>query len=318
MAYSPPLTITPRLITLVSEISELIGHLALTRDGELAPQLRRGNRIRTIQASLAIENNTLTLEQVTAVLAGKTVLGLPKEIQEVRNAFAAYEAMSAWAPTSSADLLRAHGRLMHGLCDDAGQWRSSGVGIYRGEQLVHMAPPATQVPRLMEQLMQWLAETEAHPLIASCALHYELEFIHPFSDGNGRMGRLWQTVILSRWQPVMAFLPVEAIIKERQEHYYHQLSQADRLSDCTDFILFLLEALRDALTEAIAAQPASQFTQLEKMRVETQVKTQEQILLLLQQNPHMTLSEVADTIGKSVSTVERAVAKLKKQNRKLI
>ncbi|WP_323907846.1 Fic family protein [Aeromonas caviae] len=227
--------------------------------------------------------------------------------------------MSAWAPTSSADLLRAHGRLMHGLCDDAGQWCSSGVGIYRGEQLVHMAPPATQVPRLMEQLMQWLAETEAHPLIASCALHYELEFIHPFSDGNGRMGRLWQTVILSRWQPVMAFLPVEAIIKERQEHYYHQLSQADRLSDCTDFILFLLEALRDALTEAIAAQPASQFTQLEKTRVETpvemRVKTPDAVLAILVAEPTLTLKQVAERIGRSTSTVERAAAALVKAGR---
>ncbi|WMX35723.1 Fic family protein [Aeromonas caviae] len=254
---------------------------------------------------------------------GKPVLGLPREIQEVRNAFAAYEAMSAWAPTSSADLLRAHGRLMHGLCDDAGQWRSSGVGIYRGEQLVHMAPPATQVPRLMEQLVQWLAETEAHPLIASCALHYELEFIHPFSDGNGRMGRLWQTVILSRWQPVMAFLPVEAIIKERQEHYYHQLSQADRLSDCTDFILFLLEALRDALAEAITAQPTSQPTLPEKVRVETPVemkvemraKTPDAVLALLASEPALTLTQVAERIGKSTSTVERAAAALVKAGR---
>ncbi|MGL6349920.1 MAG: Fic family protein, partial [Aeromonas sp.] len=235
----------------------------------------------------------------------------------------AYEAMSAWAPTSSADLLRAHGRLMHGLCDDAGQWRSSGVGIYRGEQLVHMAPPATQVPRLMEQLMQWLAETEAHPLIASCALHYELEFIHPFSDGNGRMGRLWQTVILSRWQPVMAFLPVEAIIKERQEHYYHQLSQADRLSDCTDFILFLLEALRDALAEAITAQPTSQPTPPEKVRVETPVemkvemraKTPDAVLALLASEPALTLTQVAERIGRSTSTVERAAAALVKAGR---
>ena len=285
--------------------------------------LHRENRIRTIQASLAIEHNTLSLDQVTAVIDGKPVLGLPREIQEVRNAFAAYEAMSAWAPTSSADLLRAHGRLMHGLCDDAGQWRSSGVGIYRGEQLVHMAPPATQVPRLMEQLMQWLAETEAHPLIASCVLHYELEFIHPFSDGNGLMGRLWQTVILSRWQPVMAFLPVEAIIKERQEHYYHQLSQADRLSDCTDFILFLLEALRDALAEAITAQPTSQPTPPEKARVETpvemkvemRVKTPDAVLAILVAEPTLTLKQVAERIGRSTSTVERAAAALVKAGR---
>ena len=321
-AYSPPFTLTHAMLSRVAEIAELVGQWRSTQSSQV-PMLRRENRIRTIQASLAIEHNTLSLDQVTAVIDGKPVLGLPRDIQEVRNAFAAYEAMSAWAPTSSADLLRAHGRLMHGLCDDAGQWRSSGVGIYRGEQLVHMAPPATQVPRLMEQLMQWLAETEAHPLIASCALHYELEFIHPFSDGNGRMGRLWQTVILSRWQPVMAFLPVEAIIKERQEHYYHQLSQADRLSDCTDFILFLLEALRDALAEAITAQPTSQPTPPEKVRVETPVemkvemraKTPDAVLALLASEPALTLTQVAERIGKSTSTVERAAAALVKAGR---
>nr|WP_280639602.1 Fic family protein [Aeromonas veronii] len=212
---------------------------------------------------------------------------------------------------------------MRGLCDDAGHWRSGGVGIYRGEQLVHMAPPVNQVPRLMRQLLTWLAETEAHPLIASCALHYELEFIHPFADGNGRMGRLWQTVILSRWQPVMAFLPVEAVIKARQDHYYQQLSQADRRSDCTEFILFLLEALRDALAQAISIQPAAVSPHQEKMRVEMKVETQVEkrtktpqvILAELTTEPTITLKQVAERIGKSTSTVERAVAVLVKDGR---
>ncbi|WP_447832269.1 Fic family protein [Aeromonas salmonicida] len=314
-AYSPPFTLTHAMLSRVAEIAELVGQWRSTQSSQV-PMLRRENRIRTIQASLAIEHNTLSLEQVTAVIEGKTVLGLPREIQEVRNAFAAYEAMPDWDPTALADLLSGHGRLMYGLCDDAGNWRSSGVGIYRGEQLVHMAPPANQVPRLMGQLLQWLAVTEAHPLIASCALHYELEFIHPFADGNGRIGRLWQTVILGRWQPVLAFLPVESIIKERQEHYYQQLSQADRLSDCTDFILFLLEALRDALAQAIVAQPTAVSISQEKMRVEMlvkmKVKTPELILAVLAEAPALTLKEVALRIGKSTSTVERAVSTLVK------
>lgn len=317
--YSPPFTLTHAMLTRVAEIAELVGQWRSTQSSQV-PMLRRENRIRTIQASLAIEHNTLSVEQVTAVIDGKPVLGLPREIQEVRNAFAAYEAMSSWDPASPKDLLNAHGRLMFGLCDDAGAWRISGVGIYRGEQLVHMAPPANQVPRLMGQLLDWLANTEAHPLIASCALHYELEFIHPFSDGNGRMGRLWQTVILSRWQPVMAYLPVETVIKTRQDVYYQQLSQADRQSDCTDFILFLLEALRDALAQAIAVQPASLSTELDKMRVEDQakmkvemrVKTPDLILGVLAAEPTLTLKEVAERIGKSTSTVERAVAALVK------
>ena len=317
-AYSPPFALTHSLLSRVAEIAELVGQWRSTQNSQV-PMLRRENRIRTIQASLAIEHNTLSLEQVTAVIEGKTVLGLPREIQEVRNAFAAYEAMPGWDPTSPVDLLSAHGRLMYGLCDDAGKWRSSGVGIYRGEQLVHMAPPANQVPRLMGQLLQWLADTEAHPLIASCALHYELEFIHPFSDGNGRMGRLWQTVILSRWQPVLAFLPVETVIKERQARYYEQLSQADRLSDCTDFILFLLEALRDTLAQAIAAQPTSASISQEKtlveMKVEMRAKTPEAVLALLAVEPNLTLKEVALRIGKSTSTVERAASVLVKAGR---
>ncbi|HDK8694915.1 Fic family protein [Aeromonas hydrophila] len=313
-AYSPPFTLTHAMLSRVAEIAELVGQWRSVQRSQV-PMLRRENRIRTIQASLAIEHNTLSVEQVTAVIEGKTVLGLPREILEVRNAFAAYEAMPDWGPASAEDLLGAHGLLMCGLCDDAGHWRSSGVGIYRGEQLVHMAPPANQVPRLMEQLLTWLAETEAHPLIASCALHYELEFIHPFADGNGRMGRLWQTVILSRWQPVMAFLPVETVIKSRQELYYQQLSQADKLCDCTGFILFLLEALRDALTQAIITQPASQEQMRVKNPVEMRVKTPEQILAVLAADPTLTLKQVAEQIGKSTSTVERAVARLSNAGR---
>ena len=313
---------THAMLSRVAEIAELVGQWRFAQSSQV-PMLRRENRIHTIQASLAIEHNTLSVEQVTAVIEGKTVLGLPREIQEVRNAFAAYEAMPDWDPASADDLLGAHGLLMRGLCDDAGHWRSGGVGIYRGEVLVRMSPHANQVPRLMGQLLTWLAETEAHPLIASCALHYELEFIHPFADGNGRMGRLWQTVILSRWQPVMAFLPVETVIKARQAHYYQQLSQADRRSDCTEFMLFLLQALRDALAQAIAIQPAAVSPHQEKMRVEMKVetevekrlKTPQAILVELTAEPTITLKQVAERIGKSTSTVERAVAVLVKDGR---
>jgi Fic family protein len=261
-----------------------------------------------------VEQNTLTLEQVTAVLAGKTVLGLPKEIQEVRNAFAAYETMEQWHPHHIDDLLAAHALLLHGLIDDAGHWRSKGAGIYRGEQLVHMAPPASQIPRLMADLFEWLATTDAHPLIASAAFHYEFEFIHPFGDGNGRIGRLWQTLILSHWQPMLAFLPVETVIKHRQQTYYQLLTESDQKSDCSAFIEFLLQAIEDSLQEAINTQPDT-----EKMRVKTQVemrvKTPDLVLQQLSTNPNMTLAEVAKQIGKSVTTVERTVAKLKQQGR---
>ena len=296
----------------VANIGELIGTWKTANQNQLGSELRRDNRIKTIQASLAVEQNTLTLEQVSAVIEGKTVLGLPKEIQEVRNAFRAYETLDQWNPYKLDDMLAAHAVLMYGLVDDAGHWRSTGAGIYRGDRLVHMAPPQSQVPRLMTDLFHWLKNSDAHPLIASAAFHYEFEFIHPFSDGNGRIGRLWQTLILSHWQPMLAYLPVETVIKNRQQDYYQLLTESDQKSDCSAFIEFLLQAIEDSLQEAISTQPD---VVSEKTRVDMQVKTPEQILLLLQQNPHMTLSEVADAIGKSVSTVERAVAKLKKENR---
>ncbi|KFJ90109.1 Fic family protein [Pseudomonas sp. 1-7] len=248
--YQPPLTLTPQMLALVAEISEQVGRLTAQRSDALTPQLRRGNRIRTIQASLAIENNTLSVEQVTAVLDGKRVLGLPREIQEVRNAFAAYDAMPGWQPQRQADLLAAHGLLMRGLIDDAGRYRQGGVGIYREGRLLHMAPPASRVASLMQDLLRWLGASDWHPLIASCVFHYEFEFIHPFADGNGRMGRLWQTLILSRWRPVLAYLPVETVICDQQEAYYAALAAADQAAEAMPFVEFMLAALRQALVEA--------------------------------------------------------------------
>ena len=314
MSYQPPFQLTHTMMRHVARIGELIGTWKAANQNQLVPELRRGNRIKTIQASLAVEQNTLTLEQVTAVIEGKTVLGLPKEIQEVRNAFAAYEALDQWHPHRIDDLLAAHALLLHGLIDDAGHWRSKGAGIYRGEQLVHMAPPASQIPRLMADLFDWLANTDAHPLIASAAFHYEFEFIHPFGDGNGRIGRLWQTLILSHWQPMLAFLPVETVIKHRQQTYYQLLTESDQKSDCSAFIEFLLQAIEDSLQEAINTQPDTEKMRVE-MQVQMRVKTPDVILQQLSANPNMTLAEVAKQIGKSVTTVERTVAKLKLQGR---
>ena len=182
-----------------------------------------------------------------------------------------------------------------------------GAGIYRGAQLVLMAPPANQVPRLIAQLTQWLATSEAHPLIASSAFHYEFEFIHPFSDGNGRMGRLWQTLILSQWQPILAYLPVETVIKAKQDEYYKAFRLADATSDCSLFIEFLLDAINTALDESISSSVITQ--------VQTRVKTPEQILQLLRINPELSLSDIANHLGKALSTIERAVVKLKQQNK---
>lgn len=309
--YSPPFKLTHNMMRLVASISGSIGKWTAVNHGLLVPKLRRENRIRTIQASLAVEQNTLTFEQVTAVVDGKHVLGTPKEIQEVQNAFVAYEAMEHFEPANIDDLLSAHKLLLHGLIPDAGNWRSGGAGIYRGDQLVHMAPPANQVPRLIAQLTQWLATSEAHPLIASSAFHYEFEFIHPFSDGNGRMGRLWQTLILSQWQPILAYLPVETVIKAKQDEYYKAFRHADATSDCSLFIEFLLDAINTALDEAISSSVITQV----QTQVQVRVKTPEQILQLLRLNPELSLSDIANHLGKALSTIERAVVKLKQQNK---
>lgn len=246
------------MFTHAARITEMLGAWNQTNAGDLNPMLRRGNRIRTIQASLAIEQNTLTIEQVSDVLEGKPVFGHPREILEVKNAQKAYDAMPGFTPHSLDDLLKAHGLLMAGLIEDAGRLRHKGVGVFDGGKLVHMAPPARQLPRLMENLLGWLETTDAHPLIASCAFHYEFEFIHPFSDGNGRMGRLWQTLILSRWQPMMAYLPIETVIKRQQPDYYRLLAEADESTDCSKFILFLLDAIEESLTGQVAGQVTGQ------------------------------------------------------------
>ncbi len=308
--YQPPFTLNHAMISKIADIAELLGRWKQANNEKLVPQLRRGNRIRTIQASLAIEQNTLSVEQVTAVLDGKPVLGLPREIQEVRNAFTAYEALPQWNPAVLDDLLAAHSLLLYGLTDDAGQLRQKGVGIYQNQQLVHMAPPPNQLPRLMGDLLAWLKRTDAHPLIASSAFHYELEFIHPFSDGNGRIGRLWQTLMLSHWQPMFAYLPVETVIKSRQEAYYRVLGEADQSADCSDFILFMLDALAEALTQAIESQQA--ITTSVENSVKTSVKTPEALLLLLRQHPTLTLSEAANHLDLSVRAVEMVSAKLVK------
>ena len=248
--YAPPYRITHGILHSIEQIGEALGNLRVGPDSAVVPILRRGNRIKTVQASLAIEGNTLSLEQVTAVLSGKRVLAQPREIQEVRNAFAAYEKLPDWNAHSRMDLLAAHGLLMAGLDDEAGRFRSGGVGINRGGEVIHIAPPPERVPVLMDNLLAWLEKTDEHPLVASCVFHYEFEFIHPFQDGNGRLGRLWQTLILSRWRPVFALLPVESIIRDRQQDYYAALGRADHAADATAFIEFMLAAILRAIEES--------------------------------------------------------------------
>lgn len=231
-------------------------------------RLRRINRIRTIQGSLAIEGNTLTESQITAIVQGKRVLAPPREVQEARNAIAAYEQFELWQPANEKHLLAAHRLLMTALVDDAGQYRAGNVGVMNADVVVHMAPPANRVPVLMRDLLAWLLKTDQHPLIVSSVFHYEFEFIHPFSDGNGRMGRLWQSLILSQWKPVLAHLPVESMIHAQQNAYYKALNTSTQQSDSAPFIEFMLARILSAI-DAVSHGETPQVTpQVEKLLVQ--------------------------------------------------
>lgn len=317
MPYSPPYSITPTVLKQVATISERIGRLTAQLEQAQALRLRRENRIRTIQGSLAIEGNTLSEAQITAILEGKRVIAPPKDIVEVQNALKAYDFMQKWQPTHEAHLLQAHGVLMAGLLEDAGCYRHGGVGVMSGNQVVHMAPGSNQVPRLMADLLQWLKNCDAPALITSCVFHYEFEFIHPFADGNGRMGRLWQTLILSQWQPIFTDIPVESLIYQHQNAYYQAIENSTSASDSAPFIEFMLGIIAEALDETLTAQQTKKTrvkTRVE-MRVETRVKTPEQILTLLTKRPQLTIAEIASHLGKAPSTIERAITKLKQQQK---
>jgi Fic family protein len=238
------------MCTQVAEIAERVDRLSAIRS-DLAGLRRRhrSNRARAIHATLAIEGNRLSPSQVTAILDGKRVLASPREVQEVRNALLAYERFTGWMPQREQDLLEAHRTLMAALVDAPGRYRAGGVGVMAGDLLVHMAPPAHRISGLMADLLAWLGRAEDHPLISSSVFHYELEFIHPFADGNGRIGRLWQTLILSRWRALFADLPVETLVHAHQDDYYQAIADSTEAASATPFILFMLTMIGAALDE---------------------------------------------------------------------
>lgn len=247
--YKPPFHMTDKMISLIAEISEQVGRITVLQEGTISPHLRRENRIRTIHSSLAIEHNSLSLEQVTAILDGKRILGKPNEIKEVQNAYEAYELMLRLDPASVDDLLKARKLMMNGLVLENGKFRSGGVGVFDGEVLIHMAPPAEFVPEHIHNLFAWYQQSELHPLIKSAVFHYEFEFIHPFADGNGRMGRMWHNLLLGKWKELFFWLPIEELIQSRQKEYYDALGVADKQADSAGFVELMLEIIRDSLTE---------------------------------------------------------------------
>ena len=245
--YQPPFHMTDKITNLVAAISEQLGQIKILSKGNLTPHLRKENRIRTIHSSLAIEHNSLSLEQVTAIIGGKRILGNPVEIKEVKNAYTTYEMMLTLDPYSVDDLLTAHEAMMKELISENGRFRSGGVGVFNGKALVHMAPPANMVPGQIQDLFIWYKTSEIHPLIRSAIFHYEFEFIHPFADGNGRLGRMWHSLLLGRWNEIFYWLPVEDLIRSRQEEYYNVLGKSDRDADSSAFVEFLLQVILDTL-----------------------------------------------------------------------
>ena len=255
--YSPAYTITDEILTLVAQIAARVDVLTIKSGMEQNPRLRRANRIRSIHSSLAIENNSLSLQQMTALLDGKRVLAPPQDICEVENAFQAYNRLLDFDPYGLMDLQAAHGILMKDLVKAPGQFRTGRIGVVRGSEVVHIAPPADMVSGLMADLIRWARESAAHPLIKSCVFHYEFEVIHPFADGNGRMGRMWQTLLLYQWKEIFAWLPVETMIWVRQQEYYAALGRSNDSGDCTEFVLFMLRAIWDTLEKFAATDQDS-------------------------------------------------------------
>lgn len=250
--YIPPYEITDEMLELVSEIMENLGKLSGVNELEKLPRLRRVSRIKSIHSSLAIENNTLSIEQVTDVINGKRVLAPQKDIEEVHNAFNAYEKLSEINPYSIEDLLKIHGIMMNGLVKESGSLRSGQVGVYNQDgKVVHLAPPADFVPQQLGQLFDWVKNSNANMLIKSSVFHYEFEFIHPFNDGNGRTGRLWQTALLASWKPIFAWIPIESIIKDNQEDYYNAITLSTSQGKSNIFIEFMLDVINKAIKDII-------------------------------------------------------------------
>ena len=318
MSYQPPFTLNNQMLDYVADIAQKVGRVDAYGQLSRSPQLRKENRIRTIHSSLAIENNTLSLEQVTAVIEGKHVIAPPKDLLEVQNAIKVYEDIDSFDPLSIDDLLRAHKELMGGLVSEAGRLRSGNVGVFAGDKLIHAGTPAKYVPNVLADLFSWLASGEVHPLITSCVFHYEFEFIHPFQDGNGRMGRLWQTLILSRWNDLFAWLPVETLVKEHQEDYYDALAGSDEQGDCTRFIEFMLGMISQALDDVITSGNDDGINGGINDGIKNEAENmRERLLLLVRKNPSMTVKQMASELGVSIRQAERIVSSLK-QDKKLV
>ena len=289
MENYPPYTITDKMLNYVSNIMKKIGEANYFESLNRYPELRRKTRIRSIHSSLAIENNQLSLFQVEDVINGKIVIGEQKDIQEVKNAYKAYEQIDKVNPYSVDDLKKIHGIMTYLIEEDAGKFRNHGEAVYDGDVEIFMAPPHKLVPTLMDNLFNWMNKVKdtINPLILSSVFHYEFVFIHPFGDGNGRTARLWQTAILAHWEKAFTYLPIESMIKKNQNEYYKVIDNCNKAGNSTEFIEFMLKMI-DATIDETAKNTTQEITQ------ET---TQEKIIKLIKDNPSITQTQMANALG---------------------
>lgn len=300
----PPFQITNKIIDDIAEISELTGRLSVHDNLSGNPNLRRTNRIRTIHGSLAIEQNTLSLEQVTAVLNGKHVLAPPKDIAEVKNAYEIYERLDELDPYSVDDLLTAHGVMTRWLVEESGMFRTRPVGVVDQEgRVLHFGTLPQYVPDLVMELLDWAKHSDLHMLIRSCVFHNELELIHPFADGNGCVGRLWHTLLLSKWNPVFAWLPVESIIHDHQQEYYAAINTSNDAGESTVFIEFMLSAIKASLIDAIHTSDVMSDGKMDKKALRWQ-----KIEQFLQTHEYIMNGDVRELCGVSAATANRILA----------
>ena len=308
MSYKPPYIITDKILTKVSDIVELVSELNNIKKEFNTPKLRKKNRVKSITGTLQIEGNTFDEDKITKVIDGKVVLGSMREIEEVKGAINAYDYLEKYDYKKEKDLLYSHSLLMGGLLNNAGNYRQNNVGVGGADGITHVAPPPNMVPKLMGELFSWLEQTDLHMLIVSCIFHYEFEFIHPFSDGNGRVGRLWQSVILYKYKNIFGAIPIESVVRDNQEAYYQALEDSGALGESTPFIEFILDVI---------------FKTLKKVKKEdvpknvpknVPIRRLDKVVTLMKKNKTITIVEIASILGVTDKTIKRDIVKLKKEN----
>jgi Fic family protein len=306
----PTFTVTPKSLDLVAKIAEMVGELQGSGEYARNLHLRKVNRIRSIHSSLAIEDNTLSVEQVTDIINGKRVLGRPKEIREVKNAYEAYKHLLEYNPYSVDNLLKAHRYMTNKLIDSAGHYRSKGIGVWAGGELIHAGAHQDFVPKLVTDLLDWAKKSDVHPLVKSSIVHFEIEFIHPFADGNGRTGRLWQTLLLSEWNEIFAWLPIETVVYENQQGYYDALGKSERSTDSGVFIEFMLDAIYQALNELPVHKITDIFPDINTdILTKTELEFLEQIAGFIEKNGEITNYRAQLLTNKSADSVKKYLAR---------